>query len=130
MNMNSYIKIFGPPLLKAVRELEKVAIEIPEVCIMDFVISSEISPGLAKDLGGNSVESHNLISDYFFNGTSTRIPVERCQTIISRTSISMGEYDFRFEWRKKPTMKEVEELITRIDAALSPLGVRYTITTK
>jgi len=128
--MNTYIKVLGPPLLKAIRELEKVAIDLPEVCIMNFVISSEIPPSLASDLGGYSVESRELVSDYFFRGTSVRIPVERCQTIISKSGENLGEYDFRFEWAKKPTAKQVEHLIERIDVALMPLGVMYTITTK
>lgn len=130
MKMNSNIKVLGPPLLKAIRELEKVAIDMPEVCIMDFVISSEISPSLAKDLGGYSVESRELVSGYFFRGTRTRIPVERCQTIISKSGVNLGEYDFRFEWTKKPSVKQFEDLVGRIDVALAPLGVMYTIATK
>jgi hypothetical protein len=128
--MNSYIKILGPPLLKAIRELEKVAIDMPDVCIMDFVISSEIPPSLARDLGGYSVESRELVSNYFFRGTSTRIPVERCQTIISKSGESLGEYDFFFEWFKKPTIDELNNLIEKVDEALTPLGVNYTLTTK
>lgn len=31
--MISYIKIFGPPVLEAIVELEKIAINMPEVCI-------------------------------------------------------------------------------------------------
>ena len=127
--MNSYIKIYGPPLLKAIRELEKVAIEMPEVCIMNFVLSS-IPANLAEDMGGYSVERTSLVSDYFFRGTSSRVPVERCQTIISKSGVSLGGYDFRYEWSKKPSMKQIEELIEKIDVALAPLGVMYTITTK
>jgi len=130
LKMNSYIKVFGPPLLKAIRELEKIAIDMPEVCIMDHVISTGISPSLAKDLGGYSVESNNLISDYFFRETGTSIPVERCQTIISKSGVSLGGYDFRFEWSEKPSLDQIEDLIKRIDVALAPLGVKYTITTK
>jgi hypothetical protein len=128
--MKSYIKILGPPLLKSIKELEKMAIDMPEVCIMDWAISSEISPSLAKDLGGYSDESNDLVGEYFFRGTRTRIPVERCNTIISRSGVNLGEYDFYFEWLKKPSVKQVEDFIERIDEILAPLGVMYAISTK
>ena len=32
--MKSYIKIYGPPIVKAVKALETVAVDMPEVCIM------------------------------------------------------------------------------------------------
>ena len=38
--MKSFIKIYGPPVLKAIRELERIAIDMPEVCIIDTVIVS------------------------------------------------------------------------------------------
>jgi hypothetical protein len=128
--MKTYIKVYGPPILKAIRALEKVAIDMPEVCIMNFFISSKIPPSLAEDLGGYSNESRELISDYFFRETRTMIPVERCQTIISKSSESLGEFDFFFEWFKKPTMIELNNLIEKVDEALEPLGVKYTLTTK
>jgi hypothetical protein len=128
--MNSYIKIFGPPYLEAIKELEKMAIDLPEVCIMDFVISSDISPKLAKELGGYSEESSKIVSEYFFKTLSTRVPVERCQTIISKSGVSLDGYDFVFEWPRKPTRKQIEDLVERIDEALAPLGVMYTINTK
>jgi len=128
--MNTYIKVLGPPLLKTIKELEKVAIDMPEVCIMDFIISSEIPQSLAKDLGGYFIESRELVSDYFFRGTSTRIPIERCHTIISKSGVNLGDYDFYFEWAKKPSVKQIEDLVERIDVALAPLSVIYTITTK
>ena len=38
--MRSYIKVYGPPLLKAVKTLEKLAIDVPDVCIMDTLIEA------------------------------------------------------------------------------------------
>jgi hypothetical protein len=38
--MKSYVRIYGPPLLKAIRALEKIAVNMPEVCIMDTMIES------------------------------------------------------------------------------------------
>jgi len=37
--MKSFIKIYGPPVLKAIKTLEKVSIGMPEVCIMDTIIA-------------------------------------------------------------------------------------------
>ena len=53
MSTISYIKIFGPPVLKAVRELEKVAVDMPDVFIMDtiFARTREFPSYLARDLG-------------------------------------------------------------------------------
>jgi hypothetical protein len=42
--MKSYVKIVGPPLLEAIKALEKMAIDMPEVCIMDTVIENTMLP--------------------------------------------------------------------------------------
>ena len=47
-SMRSYIKIYGPPIVEAIRELERIAIDMPEVCIMDYVIAHDISKSIAK----------------------------------------------------------------------------------
>jgi hypothetical protein len=117
--MKSFVKVYGPPLLKAIKALEKVAIDMPEVCIWDTFI--EISP----KIGSGSYED---VADYFAH--FGQVPEKRCNTIISKSGESLGEYDFFFEWFKKPTMNELNSFIENIDKALAPLGVRYTLTTK
>ena len=115
--MRSYIKIYGPPVLKAIKALEKVAIDVPEVCIMDTIIEHS---GPLLGVSG--------VFNYFSSlGNVTR---ERCDKIISRSGESLGEYDFYFEWFTEPTMEQLNDLIEKIDEALTPLGCRYTITTK
>jgi hypothetical protein len=116
--VKSYIKIYGPPILKAIRELEKVAIDSPEVCIMDTVI----------DAGGPQFNTQEGIADFF--GGAGDITVERCSNIISKSGESLGEYDFFFEWFVDPTMDQLNELIGNIDKTLKPLKCMYTITTK
>jgi hypothetical protein len=69
-----------------------------------------------------------MVMSYF--GGPDEISEERCGTIISKSGESVGEYDFYYEWFKKPNVTEIESLIEKIDEALTPLGVRYTITTK
>ena len=45
--VRSYIKIFGPPILEALKTLEKIAIDMPEVCIMDLIIRRDLAPKIA-----------------------------------------------------------------------------------
>ena len=116
--MKSYIKIYGPPTMKAIRELEKVAVDMPEVCIMDTIIAVE-QPRLT-DAGA--------VMDFF--GPVAEISKERCSNIISKSGETLGEYDFYFEWFTDPNMDQLNDLIEKIDESLAPLGCKYTITTK
>ncbi len=118
IKLRSYIKIYGPPVLKAIKELEKVAIDMPEVCIMDTIINQ--TPPTFDTLEGTM--------NYF--GALGEIQVERCDKIISKSGERLGEYDFYFEWFTEPTMEQLNSLIEKIDEALEPIGVKYTITTK
>ena len=116
--MKSYIKIFGPPVLKSLRALEALAIDTPEVCIMDTIMAQEL-PRLGQA---------DAVMDFFSH--AGEITVERCDNIISKSGGALGEYDFYFEWFMNPTQDQINELIQKVDDALSPLGARYTITTK
>ena len=115
--MKSYVKVYGPPLMKAIKALEKVAIGLPEVCIWHTFFA--YSPSLSN---------YGDISNYFAD--VGEVPEKRCNTIISKSGESLGEHDFYFEWFKKPTMNELNNLIEKVDEALAPLGVKYTLTTK
>jgi hypothetical protein len=44
--------------------------------------------------------------------------------------MTLGDYDFIFEWTTKPKMKQVQELIEKIDKALDKVGVYYSLTTE
>ena len=128
--MRSYIKLYGPPILSAIRELEKIAVNMPEVCIMNTVIMRNIPRSLASDLGGQQVESSgNAVSGYF-ESTGVYVPIERCRSIVSKSGEMLGEYDFFFEWFKTPDLAQINQLINQIDKALAPLGCFYTFTTK
>jgi hypothetical protein len=115
--MKSYIKIFGPPVLKSLRALEALAVETPTVCIMDTIMAQEL-PQLGQA---------DAVMDFFSH--AGEITVERCDNIISKSGGELGEYDFYFEWFVPPTQDQINELIQNVDDALSPLGARYTITT-
>jgi hypothetical protein len=118
----SYIKIYGPPLLKAIRALEKIAVELSKTTeIRHFDILTPT--GLWGD------------TEYYFSIREmllpqVEMPVNEKVKLISRASDTLGDHDFFFEWGKEPTKQEVEDLIAKIDEALADCGCRYTITTK
>jgi hypothetical protein len=135
IKMKSYIKLYGPPIAEALKSLRKVAVDLPEVCVMDTALEASLGLGVYRGMGGVSgaggqpdLGSVEMVMNYF--GGPDEIPEERCGSIISRSGESVGEYDFYFEWFKKPTVSQIEDLIERIDKALEPLGTMYTITSK
>jgi len=135
--MKSYIKIYGPPVLKAIKALEKVAVDMPEVCIMDSLISVGIPRILASDVSSAPVRDMSSVDRSFevwtrryLNSSGIPISGERCKNIISRSGGKLGEYDFFFEWFKEPDSNMLNTLIEKIDQALKPLGCYYKITTK
>ena len=127
--MKSYIKLYGPPIYEAIKELEKMAIDMPEVCIMNQSLAQE--PGLYQGtddrMGGTQLIVGGVYQYYLDVG---EITYERCKTIISSKAQELGEYDFFFEWFKDPSRDQLESLIKKVDEVLKPLDVRYTITTK
>lgn len=135
--MISYVKIYGPPLFEALKVLQKIAIDMPEVCIMDTTLQTFVGSGVGvgASLGepdiyqDQTVESLTRDQVMAFFGEE-HIPKERCDTIINKSGQKLGDYDFFFEWFTKPNMEQIELLIKRIDEALEPLGVNYTLTTK
>lgn len=116
--MRSYIKIYGPPVMKAIRALEKVAIDMPEVCIMDTSIQHAAPTFIDVE----------FTQDYFAHIGD--MPIERCNNIISKSGESLGDYDFFFEWFTEPSLEQLNELIEKIDETLSSVGCIYTIITK
>jgi len=124
--VRSYIKIYGPPVLEAIKTMEKIAVDMPEVCIMDTIIVQGISPRIARDIG---LDTYDSVGNYF-RGSGIPVKVERCKNIISKSGEALGEYDFFFEWFKDPSQAQLNELIGKLDEELAPLGCYYTITTK
>jgi hypothetical protein len=120
MATTSFIKIYGPPVLKTIKALEKISVDMPEVCIMNTILAGDY-PIMYRD--------PTVIADYF-STVSSDIEVERGNNIISKSGEKLGEYDFFFEWFKEPTTEQLNNLIEKIDEALMPFGCKYTITTK
>lgn len=133
--MKSYIKLYGPPISEAIKALRNIAIDFPEVCVMDSNLEASLGLGSIAGPGGipgaggqGSFDSVDMVMTYF--GGPDVISEERCDTIISKSGESLGEFDFYYEWFQKPSVSQIENLIEKIDEALGPIGVRYTITTK
>jgi hypothetical protein len=136
-NLKSFIKIYGPPILEAIRALEKLAVNLDDICIMDTIILRDISPEFAREFRGHRAPAergepilyHGWVSNYY-QSMGVSVPVERCKTLISTSGESLGEYDFFFEWIKKPGVEQMQMLLEKIDEALSGLGCYYTLTMK
>lgn len=123
--MRSYLKIYGPPTIKAIKELEKLAINMPQVCIMDstMIVESTNPESLIHD--PDHVHNYFIPADY-----PEPVSIERCSKIISKSGEMLGDNDFFFEWFKDPSQSELNDLIGKIDEVLTPLGCKYSITTK
>jgi hypothetical protein len=133
--MRTYIKIYGPPIIDAIKALEFISVDMPEICIMNVLVSGNISDHIAQDIGVKPSPIHDQPDPYtgwamnYFKASKIEVPAERCFNIISKSGESLGEYDFFFEWFKKPTTEQIENLLKRVDDALAPLGCLYTATT-
>ena len=116
--MRSYIKILGPPYAEAIHSLEKIALDVPQVCIMNTIL-----------LHGNPfLDSLDWVYNYMKNLGD--VEYEKCGRIISKHGQLLGEYDFFFEWFQEPSREQINELMEKIDDALKPLGAHYSITHK
>ena len=128
--MKSYIKLYGPSVMKGLRALEKVASEMPACSFWHVAI-----PDNLPYLGYESSSAHPEVEEYysrlqFLVGSSAEIPRERLHKMISKSGHTLGDYDFFFEWHADPTWEQIEQLIEKTDEALKDTGCTYTITTK
>jgi len=128
--MRSYIKIYGPPLLKTIKALEKIAPDMPEVCIMNLPLWMTQQMSHSQTTGSDDRAGPFSVAAVRNIFGIKDLPEERCKSIISKSGKSLGEYDFFFEWFKPPTTDQVEILIEKIDETIEPLGSVYTLTTK
>ena len=129
--MKSYIKIYGPPILKALKELEKIAIDMPEVSIINTNFVPGLSrPGFLDDDISSDTLMDNIQGVMTYFGGEGIISEERSRNIISKSGETLGNNDFYFEWIKNPKIDDIYNLIEKIDDAFLELGVHYTITTK
>lgn len=125
----SYIKIYGPPVLKSLKALVKVAADMSKKTAIHYhsVLEPTMPVYPASDFGRYGLR---LIEPGVPSETDLEIPEEERLKLISRSGDTIGEYDFFFEWVEHPTKQQVQELIGMIDEALADCGCRYSITTR
>jgi len=135
--LRSYIKLLGPPILEGIKALEKVAIDMPEVCMMHRAFVKGLSPHIARDIGLEPQSARVRVHSYdsaglveYFRSSGVFVTEERCESIISESGQALGEYDFFFEWHEKPNTTQLGDLIVKIDEALADVGCLYSVNTK
>ncbi len=119
----TYVRIFGPPLLKAIKALEGVAVDMSKATEVKFSHKCVPYPTRLQS-------DKRDWNSYLKNLQNTYTDCYEPQKIISDAGVTLGEYDFVFEWTEKPSMKKIQGLIENIDGALSDLGVHYSLTTE
>ncbi|MCW4051562.1 MAG: hypothetical protein NWE89_17720 [Candidatus Bathyarchaeota archaeon] len=121
--VKTYVRIYGPPLMKAIKSLEGVAVEMSKAVEVKF--SHKCIPYPTR-----MQSDKNDWNNYLKQMKNTYRDCYEPQKIISDASMTLGDYDFVFEWTEKPGMKKVQNLIKKIDDALTGVGVHYTMTTE
>ena len=119
----SYVKIYGPPVLKAIRALEAVAVDLSKATGLKFNHRCLPYP----DRMQSNVRD---FEQYLKNMERTYVDCYEPIKLISDSQQMLGEYDFLFEWTEKPTMAKLETLVEKIDEAFKDLGCHYTIVTR
>ena len=121
--VTSYVKIYGPPVLKAIRALEAVAVDLSKATGLKFNHRCLPYP----DRMQSNVRD---FEQYLKNMERTYVDCYEPIKLISDSQQMLGEYDFLFEWTEKPTMAKLETLVEKIDEAFKDLGCHYTIVTR
>jgi hypothetical protein len=119
--VKSFVKIYGPPILEAISALEAVAVDLSKVTELKFS---------HKCLPYPTPSSTRDWDAYVKNMERTYVDCYEPVRLISNAHQQLGEFDFFYEWDKRPSMKQIEELLGKIDEALGGLGCYYTMTTK
>jgi len=121
--VRSYIRVYGPPLLKAIRALEAIAVEMSKAVDVKFSHACIPYPSRMQ----SDTRDWN---QYLNNMKKMYVDCYEPVKIISKASEMLGNYDFFFEWTGTPTMEQIENLIEKIDNALVELGCYYSVTTE
>lgn len=121
--VKSYVRIYGPPLMKAIKTLEGVAVELANKVEVKFSHKCVPYPTRMQS-------DRNDWNSYLKNMQNTYKDCYEPEKLISDASMTLGDYDFVFEWTSKPSLKKIEDLIRMVDKALAGVGVMYTMTTE
>ena len=119
----SYVKIYGPPLVKAIEALEAVAVDVSKATGLKFSHKCVPYPARMQSSTGDW-------DQYLKNMQRLYVDCYEPVRLISDSHQLLGEYDFFFEWTEEPSIAQIEGLLKKIDDALEGLGCNYTLTTK
>ncbi|MCW4035886.1 MAG: hypothetical protein NWE75_01715 [Candidatus Bathyarchaeota archaeon] len=119
----SYVKIYGPPVIKAIEALEAVAVDMSKATGLKF--SHKCIPYPTR-----MQLSTSDWDQYLKNMQRLYVDCYEPVRLISDSHQLLGEYDFFFEWAEEPSIAQIEGLLKKIDDALEGLGCNYTLTTK
>jgi hypothetical protein len=113
--LKALIRVYGPSYLDAIGNLERIATENPDICVMNTVLLH--------------ADAYTQAIDWVYNYFKGRgnVSYERCGKILAKAEDLEG-YDFAFVWMIEPSQDYINDLISRIDEALKPSGAMYTIT--
>jgi hypothetical protein len=126
-NLKTYVKIYGPPLMEALDELQKIAAKMPKITQYHFLVAYSGAP--FASYGGTPLGEPNPVDAALVPGSTSTVEKVK-EPLISKSGHTLGEHDFFFEWSEEPTWHEMRELISKIDKAFSRLGCKYTLTSK
>jgi len=131
----TYVNIVGKSKEKAMEALRDLSVDMPEVCVMDKAIYSQLREAYPIERGGFIYEPSQSMMNLddgiltLFRGTE-RVGHFNCDQVISGKTEMLGEEDFFFEWSKVPSKDQINELKDKIENALKPFDVKYTISNK
>jgi hypothetical protein len=117
------VKIYGPPVLKAVKALESVAVDLSKATEVKFNHKCVPYPDRMRS-------NTRDFEQYLKNMERMYVDCYEPVKLISDSYQMLGEYDFLFEWAEKPTMAKIKDLVEKIDDALEDLGCHYTLMTE
>jgi hypothetical protein len=109
--------------LGSIRVLEGVAVDMSKA--VDVKFSNRCIP-YPRARQADSIDWDS----YLDNMKKMYVDCYQPVRLISKAQEMLGEYDFFFEWAEKPTVKQIEDLLGKIDDALEGKGSYYTITTR
>jgi hypothetical protein len=121
--VRSYVKIYGPPIVKAINALEAVAVDMSKATDVKF--SHKCLPYPTRYQSNT-----NDWNQYLKNMERMYVDCYEPVKLIIDSYQMLGEYDFLFEWAEKPTMAKIKDLVEKIDDALEDLGCHYTLMTE
>jgi len=121
--VRSYVRIYGPPLLKAIRALEAIAVEMSKAVDVKFSHTCLPYPSRTQ----SDIRDWN---QYLKNMENMYVDCYEPVKIISDASEMLGDYDFFFEWSGTPKTEQLKNFIEKMDKALGDLGCYYTVTTE